>query len=300
MALNLKAGEKGQRDGLNEVQHAILQIDVYAVHISDLYRSWLAEKYPFFHLIFIPAGCTPVAQVLDLHNNRPFKHFFKRLFQSFLATEVSKQLAEGADPQSVRLEFSMSKMKPLTLGWLLDSWQHVKSLAEGCKRCYEKVGTLKALKDFRYKMLCTTQLERLFGCKMPEEIQAMVSTISEDLQHCTTEQFVVDVDDDFALTPDELLEGLNGNVMGSELEAVENESAWEPQECQEPSTEEQPASCDQLSSMTESELADYVGKSIKNALETRIPGVDKPQKNPRGRPPGSKNKANAKATSEVP
>jgi hypothetical protein len=67
----------------------------------------------------------------------------------------------------------------------------------------------------------------------------------------------------------------NGNVMGSELEAVENESAWEPQEYQEPSTEEQPASYDQLSSMTENELADYVGKSIKNALETRIPGVDK-------------------------
>ena len=103
----------------------------------------------------------------------------------------------------------------------------------------------------------------------------MVPTISEDLQHCTTQQFVVDVDDDIALTPDELLEGLNGNVMASELEAVENESAWEPQEYQEPSTEEQPASYDQLSSMTESELADYVGKSIKNALETRIPGVDK-------------------------
>ncbi len=95
----------------------------------------------------------------------------------------------------------------------------------------------------------------------------MVPTISEDLQHCTTEQFDVDVDDDIALTPHELVEGLNGNVITSELEAVENESAWEPQK---PSTVEEPASYDQLSSMTESESADYVGKSIKNALETRI------------------------------
>jgi hypothetical protein len=67
-------------------------------------------------------------------------------------------------------------------------------------------------------MKCTTQLERLFGCKIPEEIQAMVPTISEDLQHCSTEQFDVDVDDDIALTPHELVEGLNGNVMSSELE----------------------------------------------------------------------------------
>jgi hypothetical protein len=107
--------------------------------------------------------------------------FEEKLWQSFLATEVSKQLAEGADPQSVRLDFNMSKMKSLTLGWLLDSWQHVKSLTEDCKCCCKKVGTLKALKDFRNKMQCTSQLVRLFGCKMPEEIQAMVPTISEDL-----------------------------------------------------------------------------------------------------------------------
>jgi hypothetical protein len=67
----------------------------------------------------------------------------------------------------------------------------------------------------------------------------MVPTISEDLQHCTAKQFDVDVDDDIALTPDELVEDLNRNVTSSELEAVENESAWEPQE---PSTVEQPAS----------------------------------------------------------
>jgi hypothetical protein len=37
------------------------------------------------------------------------------------------------------------------------------------------------------------------------------------------------LDDDVALTPIELMEGLNVNhAMGSELEAVEDESAWKP------------------------------------------------------------------------
>jgi hypothetical protein len=59
----------------------------------------------------------------------------------------------------------------------------------------------------------------------------LVPKISEGLQHCTTEQFDNDVDDDVALTPIELMEGLNANhEMGSELEAVEDESAWEAQE----------------------------------------------------------------------
>jgi hypothetical protein len=75
----------------------------------------------------------------------------------FLATEVTNQLAGDAEPQSVRLDFGMSKMKPLTLQWFLDSWQHVGGFNEGCKCCYEKVGTIKALTDFRYKMQSTTQ-----------------------------------------------------------------------------------------------------------------------------------------------
>ncbi len=48
-------------------------------------------------------------------------------------SEVSNHLGGDADPQSEKLEsFSMSKMKPLTLQWLLDSRQHVKSFNEGC------------------------------------------------------------------------------------------------------------------------------------------------------------------------
>jgi hypothetical protein len=84
------------------------------------------------------------------------------------------------------------------------------------------------------------------------------------------------VDDDVALTPIELMEGLNANhAMGSELEAVEDESAWEPQELTTIDSAAHPLSFDSLSSMTESELAQYLGNSIRNALKTRIPGGDK-------------------------
>jgi hypothetical protein len=89
-----------------------------------------------------------ISQILDLHTNQPFKHFFKRLFQAYMAEQVAKQLAY-LEPDFVRLDFATSIMKPLTLKWLLESWQHVKGLTAGCIHCYEKVGTLRALSDKR-------------------------------------------------------------------------------------------------------------------------------------------------------
>ena len=52
------------------------------------------------------------------------------LFQGFLATEVSKQLAEGADPQSVRLDFNMSKMKLTLLSVVLCGHQKTKIIGQ--------------------------------------------------------------------------------------------------------------------------------------------------------------------------
>jgi hypothetical protein len=69
------------------------------------------------------------------------------------------------------------------------------------------------------------------------------------------------------------MEGLNANhEMVSELEAVEDESAWEPKEPTTIDSAEHPLSFDSLSSMTESELVQYVENSMRNTLETRIPG----------------------------
>ena len=52
------------------VQHAIVQIDVYSVHRGAPFRQFMRERYPHMHLVFIPAGCTGVAQVADTILNR--------------------------------------------------------------------------------------------------------------------------------------------------------------------------------------------------------------------------------------
>ena len=51
-------------------QHGIIQIDVYTVHTCKEFRDWLKNKHPYLHLVYIPAGCTGVAQVADTVLNR--------------------------------------------------------------------------------------------------------------------------------------------------------------------------------------------------------------------------------------
>ncbi len=56
----------------------------------------------------------------------------------------------------------------------------------------------------------------------------LISHISND-KHCTTEQYVAEIDDDIALSPHEIIEGLNAGLLNKavvdELEVVEDEQA---------------------------------------------------------------------------
>ena len=47
------------------MQAFVLQLDLYKVHTSQDFRSWLYEKYPNCHLVLVPGGCTGLCQVAD-------------------------------------------------------------------------------------------------------------------------------------------------------------------------------------------------------------------------------------------
>ncbi len=68
---------------------------MYPVHTSAEFIDKLKKDYPFVRRIYVPAGCTPVAQVLDLIVNRPFKHHVKTGFHNFLVEELQEQLRDG-------------------------------------------------------------------------------------------------------------------------------------------------------------------------------------------------------------
>lgn len=120
--------------------HALLLIDVWKVHKSQEFRSWMAANYPHYHIVFIPAGCTGVIQPADVLLQRPLKHEFSNQFTSWSTDQMMKQLQENVDPVDVKLNTDLGTLKPLVLQWILGAvtklkhWSAQTMIVEGWKK----------------------------------------------------------------------------------------------------------------------------------------------------------------------
>ena len=91
-----------EEDNLPEDQKMISYIDIYPVHTSVPFRSFVFADAPHVILIYVPGGCTGIAQPCDVGLNRVIKHFLKQEFQAWLAQHVRDQIAAGVAPPDVR------------------------------------------------------------------------------------------------------------------------------------------------------------------------------------------------------
>ncbi|KAF8598613.1 hypothetical protein BDV93DRAFT_413206, partial [Ceratobasidium sp. AG-I] len=83
------------RLGLPESQKAIILLDCWAVHRGAPFCDWLKANYPNLILLFIPGGCTGVAQPCDININRTLKHLIKSACVEYLAGVTQDQLKRG-------------------------------------------------------------------------------------------------------------------------------------------------------------------------------------------------------------
>jgi hypothetical protein len=157
--------------GLAPAQKCIVVLDVWAVHRSARFRSFIAEKFPYIILQYIPGGCTGKAQVLDVSVNKPLKahmanhaaeHIYKKVCKLPVAkivyvavvchvlfamhtfnqlclcacTQIGRQLASGATMKDVDMTAVKSTvaLRPLLPVWLkqsLDSIAATDAIANG-------------------------------------------------------------------------------------------------------------------------------------------------------------------------
>ncbi|PPR06358.1 hypothetical protein CVT26_004631 [Gymnopilus dilepis] len=54
-------------------QKSVLQLDVWSVHCSEEFRSWMKTHHPTILLDYVPGGCTGVAHPCDVGIQRPLK-----------------------------------------------------------------------------------------------------------------------------------------------------------------------------------------------------------------------------------
>ena len=117
--------------------HIILVLDVWAVHKSVEFRTYL-RKHPNIHLCFVPPNCTSKLQVADVVLQSPFKHGIHSRFSKWAAETLRVQYSEGAFT-GLNAHLKMRFIKPNILKWAVESWQKLKEgslyIQSGWKMC---------------------------------------------------------------------------------------------------------------------------------------------------------------------
>jgi len=143
--------------------HVLLIFDCWSVHKSKEFLIWLAEHYPTFHVVFVPAGCTGKAQPADVLLQRPFKHEISNCYSKWITACVTEMRKSGSNVEDIRIDTSIKKLKPLLVEWTLNSWKLLNSKTKFVKQGWENMGFAKTFNsEFQIesmRMVAAKQLE---------------------------------------------------------------------------------------------------------------------------------------------
>ena len=104
-------------------QECILQLDAWSVHRTT-YKEWIAKKYPWIIVDFIPAGCTGLAQPCDVGIQRPLKLSIRRSQQQDILDEVKAKLGED-DDSTIILDKTIGTLRDRTVHWALQAYKEI-------------------------------------------------------------------------------------------------------------------------------------------------------------------------------
>jgi hypothetical protein len=122
-------------------QECVLQLDVWSVHKSIAFRTWLNKNYHWIKYRYVPANMTGVAQPCDVGMQRPIKQVIRRCRNSDVIEETLASLRTGADPTTIRVDTTVGTLRDRSAGWILAAYQVlnrpeiVKKVRRKCPKC---------------------------------------------------------------------------------------------------------------------------------------------------------------------
>jgi hypothetical protein len=113
--------DKKKRElGLPLTQKSIWQIDVWSVHRSKEFRTWMKNTHPTIILHYVPGGCTGLFQPCDVGIQRIFKHSLKRSYHTDIVEEITRQLDRGE--RNVVVDKRLGILRDRSVVWLWDAF----------------------------------------------------------------------------------------------------------------------------------------------------------------------------------
>lgn len=107
-------------------QECLLQLDVWSVHKSIAFWTWLNDTYPWIKYRFVPGNCTGIAQPCDVGVQRPFKLAVKRSQHADIVNEALTLLRRNQDtPSALRLDTTLPTLRDRSVQWLLNGYHAI-------------------------------------------------------------------------------------------------------------------------------------------------------------------------------
>ncbi|KAF7798423.1 hypothetical protein EIP86_009644 [Pleurotus ostreatoroseus] len=111
--------------GLSHDHMAILQLDVWSIHRSEQFSTWIQEHHPRLIRDYVPPGCTPIWQPCDATINRVVKITIRQSQHEDIMSETLTQLNAGVAPAEVKLDLTLGVLRDRSVKWLVDAYHAV-------------------------------------------------------------------------------------------------------------------------------------------------------------------------------
>lgn len=130
--------------GLGEHQKSLLIFDVFKAQITDRVEELLDANNCVY--VLVPANMTHHFQPLDITINGMAKKFLNAKFSDWYSGQITQQLKDGVPAHNVKIDLTLTKMKPVHARWLIGLYDYLRNQREVIIESFTKAGITEALK----------------------------------------------------------------------------------------------------------------------------------------------------------
>ena len=127
-------------------QNAVLIVDVWWGWLDIAFRSWLKSEYPWIHLVYVPAACTPVGQPMDAGIIAKIKGWVRKLYGRWATRFTVFFMGAGGDPAKMKLPLDKQSMVCNLVLWLCYARTGLNAKTASMAACWQKTKLTDALK----------------------------------------------------------------------------------------------------------------------------------------------------------
>lgn len=129
--------------GFQADQRALLIYDVFRGQMTPKIMALVEENHCV--MVPVPANLTQHFQPLDLMINGMAKRFLKKKFEEWYAKQITDQLASGADVYQIKVDLTLTKMKPIHANWVIGLYDYLRNQRETIQKSFEQSGITDAV-----------------------------------------------------------------------------------------------------------------------------------------------------------